>query len=639
MSLLNLVLESFLLTNIWIVLYTKSVTLLNLKFPPKIIKSFLWVQSSPESFEIPLYLILTFCFTLIIIFLQRKKIINYPQSALSKLVILFTLILIFLSFIGGYPMSGEFDPYPLRSNITLNLIINFLYLIGLCLTLLIINLFKANKIILTAFIISLLLLVTFDARFPMAGHDYEYFIGPAWEVANGKTVYTDVLSRYAFLPITFLGLLQKTKIFDLFHLPLIIWLLYTLSYFSVFLLLKKVSRSALFAGLGLSSVLTLNYFSLSHLPSTIPQVGPLRWFPLILILIILSAVKNMDSIFILFSISFLSLFMIDVGVAMILAYFFSLGILVLLGQYRFLNLIKTALKFLVIFFITLLLINGFHLLLGYKFVDIFEILYSFKKHAVYGLSLIPMQTKTHFWLVILIYFASIIYLVNHPFSVINRLLLFSANLSLFASVYFVGRSHPHNLFNISLFPLLNLFIFLAVVFKKRFTLTFYLIIFLILIVYPAYQRRFTLSEMILTKINSLKPGNIFKSGVDEIISEKYKDDLNLIKNNINSKEAIVLSVDDSYLFMKIGKKNLLDANPIMGIDLPEDLDFAVKNAAKKCPQKIAVDCSYVGKCKSYMPFIGVNFDINLILTRIETVCRLKYKPIVCTEKLCIAENK
>ena len=113
----------------------------------------------------------------------------------------------------------------------------------------------------------------------------------------------------------------------------------------------------------------------------------------------------------------------------------------------------------------------------------------------------------------------------------------------------------------------------------------------------------------------------------------------LIKNNLKTKEVVILSVDDSYLFLKIGKKNLLDANPVMGIDLPEDLDFAVKNVVKKCPQKIAVDCSYVGKCKSYTPFIGVNFDINLILTRIETGCRLKYQPTVCTEKLCIAENK
>ena len=77
----------------------------------------------------------------------------------------------------------------------------------------------------------------------------------------------------------------------------------------------------------------------------------------------------------------------------------------------------------------------------------------------------------------------------------------------------------------------------------------------------------------------------------------------------------------------------------MGIDLPEDMDFALKTAVKKCPQKIAVDCSFVNRCPPYTAFIRVNFNIRLILDKIEKGCQTKYEPTICTKKLCIAERQ
>src|SRR3989338_1383716 len=412
----------------------------------------------------------------------------------------------------------------------------------------------------------------------------------------GKTVYTDVLSRYGFLTIDFLGMLQKLNM-SLFYLPLIVWLLYVFQYAAIFYLIKKVGKSTLFATLGLVSVVTLNYFSLSHLPSVIPQTGPLRWFPMIILLLLLSKTKKLNSIFFMAVLSLLSLFMVDVGVAMICAYLASIGILLLIGQINLISFLKSILKFMIIFLLALLIVNTFHLVLVYQFVDIISIMYSFQKHAVLGLSLISMATRTYFWFVPLIYFASIIYFftkhIKHADHVgdtkggdpasaqIRRysppvehlregisgqnlhdiILLFSANLSLFASIYFVGRSHPHNLFHISIFPLLTVFIFIGIFFSQvksvKIKLLLVICLFITFVVFPSYERSYTLTEMILTKVDRLRSGRIFRSEVKEIVNKRYSDEFSLIKKHIKEDEIIILSVDDSYLFYAIKKKNLL----------------------------------------------------------------------------------
>ena len=144
--------------------------------------------------------------------------------------------------------------------------------------------------------------------------------------------------------------------------------------------------------------------------------------------------------------------------------------------------------------------------------------------------------------------------------------------------------------------------------------------------------------MLLFKYSRITTGKLFKSEVEEIINTTYREDIKLIRSNFPD-EAVILSSDDTYLFYASGKKNHLDVNPIMGIDVQEDIDFALKNAAKKCPEKIAIDCSFVGKCPSYTPFVGVSFDLKLILDKLEAGCSSKYRPEICSTHLCIATRQ
>ncbi len=680
MFLLDLALESLIWTNIWIFLYTKVLFILNTLFPSHIDRSFLWVQSEPEPFEISLYIIISLI-VLLMIYISHKLVKNIPKISLKiKIPIFIILSLLFLFSLGAYPQALQFDPYLPRPDQSIYTKISLLYVFAVFIFISVVTaiskFIKNNRlstVLIYGFVIIIISLVTFDARFPMAGHDYEYFIGPATEVINGKTIYTDVLSRYAFLTIDLFAFLNKLIHFSLFYIPLIVWIFYIIQYFLCFYFLKKVSRSVMFSTVGLASIITVNYFSLSHLPSVIPQVGPLRWLPLIIAVFLLYLFKRINSKYFILSISLLSFFMIDVGIALIMPFLSTIGILFLIKKLGLKDTLKSVLFLAISLISVYLVINAVHLLFGYKVVDIVSPLYSFRKHAVLGLSMIPIAMQTYFWFVILIYFASIIYIfkkqkefkidsgraslarmtsfwggtkVTTPESLFAMnliLVLFSANLSLFACVYFVGRSHPHNLFNIALFPLLNFFLLAGLIYtsvrsqKKRIIAC--LLIFIIFIIYPVNQRRFTLTEMIMTKINSLKSPNLFKSDVEEIINKTYTSDIKLINKELKDEKIVVLSVDDTYIFYASGRKDLLDANPIMGIDLPEDLTFAVKNAVKICPKKIVVDCSIVGKCQPYTPFIGVTFNLNMILSLIEKSCKTKYVPSTCTSRLCVASQQ
>ena len=225
------------------------------------------------------------------------------------------------------------------------------------------------------------------------------------------------------------------------------------------------------------------------------------------------------------------------------------------------------------------------------------------------------------------------------------LLLFSANLSLFASVYYVGRSHPHNLFHISTFFILNVFLLINQFLKnefakkisKKITFTFYFLLFTSFILFPAFNRKQALASLIKTKFDRLKNTSIFKPELEKQIKQYYFSESLLIRNNLPETEILILSVDDTFLFYLIDKKNLISDNPQSGIASQTDLNLVLKKAYKICPQKIAADCSLFGVCPKYQTFNHEAVNIQkILLESLEKGCKVKYKPIKCTNKLCIA---
>ncbi|OGK22181.1 hypothetical protein A2866_03420 [Candidatus Roizmanbacteria bacterium RIFCSPHIGHO2_01_FULL_39_8] len=680
-------------TNLWIISYTNILTYLSFLFPPVVNEHLLRNIAFPNPFKIPLYLFLTTFLVVGIWFLYSRfsflatKRGQQTRELLKWLLFLFLFIL-FLRKLGPYPLSNDFFPYIPRSDPTMYTIIFGLYcfaivfcIIQLCL---IARIFQHLRFFYPLFSVVIILIVaffTFEPRFPISGHDYSFFFGPILEIARGKTIYTDIPIQHGVLSILSFALLYKFQSFELLSLPAIVWFLYVVLYYVYFYLIHKISRSLGLALIGLFSIITLNYFSLSGLPASYPQIGPMRWLPLILVLFFLYRLKNVTSKRLIFAIALFSFWFVDSGIALLLSYLATLGISSLS---RSISVKKTAASIIFLFMSLIAVIFGMNIVLhstGYRGLDLFKIVHTLNKYASLGIAQLPIESHTYFWFVPLIYFASIIYFftkhIKHADHVgdtkggdpasaqIRRysppvehlregisgqnlhdiILLFSANLSLFASIYYLGRAHPHNLFIISIFPLLNVFILVGVYITESKPdlakkIVLYSLLCITFIMYPAFSRKITLTEMLATKYTRFRAGRIFTREADEIISKRYKDEAKMINRAIQSDSAVVLSNDDTYLFYLIKKKNLLDADPLIGIDTQDDLKAALKKVTRLCPEKIAVDCSVYGKCDQS---IGINqsgfFPASTILSEIQKKCRITYTPVECTSQLCIAQKK
>ena len=392
--------------------------------------------------------------------------------------------------------------------------------------------------------------------------------------------------------------------------------------------------------------------------------------------------KNITNFKLIFLLSLLSLWNVEAGIALFLSYSFTLFLLATVKIVSRKNMIKSIIFLAVDMLTIFIILNVIHLVSGKQMINFVAAFTRLREFAIAGIAMIPMPWRTHFWLVLLIYFASIIYFFRQkkielggeigrvPVSAqrffqpvagrehlregksrqnLTQLLLFSANLSLFASVYYVGRSHAHNLFHISLFFLLNTFIFIGLT-KNEFIkikhnkysyFIFYILFFIFFIVYPAFNRKQALASMIKTKFDRLKNTSIFKPELEQQVKRYYFYESRLIKDSLPEEEILILSEDDTYLFYLIDKKNLLFDNPQSGIASASktDLNLALKKAFKTCPQKIVVNCSLLGLCPNTQTFNHQAVNIQkVLLESLEKSCKVKYKPIKCTNKLCIASS-
>ncbi|MBI4009305.1 hypothetical protein HY357_03660 [Candidatus Roizmanbacteria bacterium] len=663
----NFLIAVFFVTNIWIILYNTVLTFLTFLNPPVLSDQLLQQNISfPNPFKIPLYLSLSTISVLLIwlyyrfspVFLERRQHNNGQAIFLLKLVLSLFLILLFLSKIGSYPMASNPYPYEIRADKSIYTTTLILYLFTLIFitieSIILYRISKINKFLSLLFFVCVIVIIAFlvfEARFPLSGLDYSFFFGPILEIAKGKTIYTDIRVQHGFLSILLFTLLYKINVLKLAYLPAIIWLLYVVQYFLCFYLILKVSRSIVFSFIGIFSIITINYFSLYHLPIWLPQTGPMRWLPSIFSIVLLYRFKKIDNKYLIFSIALLSLWLVDSGIYLILGYLFTLFLFFLTRIIDLKTVIKSILNLFGSILGVIFLINIIHIMFGYKIINLLNAFNSLKKYASLGIAQLPIESHSYFWLVMLLYFACIIYFFKkvHERQKLNdwgfeHLMLFSANLMFFASLYYLGRAHPHSLLLVSTLPLLIFFLLLGTLLTqirstkaKSIIMT---LLFCLLIVYPAFMRQITLTEMIIVKLKRLTGGQIFQPELDEILYKKFNQDLELIRNNLPEDKITIIDNDDTYLFYLTGKKNLLNADPQIGIDTKEDLQHATQNFTKDCPKKIAVDCAVYNRCSQSLGFNQSGYFISsIILSEIEKKCAITYRPIECTNQLCIATAK
>src|SRR3989344_3307327 len=415
---MGLINEAILITNLWVFFYNNLLFYLRLKIPPPSIAAFVVVWPKPEPSEIPLYLILTFVSVIGIYFLHKYFLkANLVSNKIANYVFFAFMLIVFISNLGGYPLKGFIQP---DLKVELNPIDYFYLLVYLGSIIFILieaqiisKLLKNQKKLLLIFGVPLLLILitlfTFEPRFPISPHDYSFFFGPIYEVAQGKTLFTEATSQYGFLSIIFLAFFYKLKLLSFAYLPVFIWFLYVGLYFFCFFLIYKISRSLTLALIGLFSLITLNYFSLYHLPITIPQVGAMRWIPVVLSAILFYWSKRIDAKKFVFLTALLSFWVVDSGLAIILAYFASLFVF-FLGKVTDL---KTSLKAGALVLSSLVFIfavvNIIHIIFGFRGINLAQIFLRLRQYTQAGFGMLPMESQTYFWFVMLIYFLSIIF--------------------------------------------------------------------------------------------------------------------------------------------------------------------------------------------------------------------------------------
>lgn len=654
------------ITNLWIWLYNNLLKYLNNRFPAKIDTSkLIGCCAAPEPYEIPLYYFLTAGFIIIILLVYRFK--KTSEIVLSKkwhvslinikkiffLALFAFMILIFYKNLGSYPMHRDTlelivtRENPVVQTIFFVVLASIIFIISEIAILQKILPFsiRNKKIITYFFAVFFISVVVFEPGFPMSGHDYSPFFSPIKQVLDGRTIYTDTPSQYGFLAVLFVASLVKIGLLNIWYLPALVWFLYVVQYFLIFYLLYKITKSLPFAFIGLFSVLIVNYMSLMQLPATYPQIGPMRWLPIILSIFILYRSKNILSPTFLLLGGVLSLWFIDTGIAIFLSVFSCISFLFLSGKIKLRQLIQGLFIYVGTIIFTILLLNIIHLLIGLKLINLFELFMPIKHYAIVGFGMIAIPAKTYFWIVIFNLFLSIFYLLRiKSYQKQDYVLLFIAFASFFSAVYYVGRSHPHNLFIISIMPITTVFIFVGNYYKLlnsvRIKLLAAGLILLILICIPYYARQEAVASNILRKAESYMIGSIFTSKPKKIVEYLYDKDLKMVENGIVENEVFILTYDDAYLFYLLDKKNIMKAGLAAVGGTWERIDYYLKPIYNSCPKVIAADCGLMKKCQKTTPF-GLQYvgDLSIYLRQIENKCNVKYIPFECGNQLCLARGE
>lgn len=660
-ELINNFFPIFFFTDAFIYLFNWIIKFLNNHYPLAVNgEAFLYYDKShlnPE-YEIQTYVIMIGLFILLMLIYHKLTKINYLKAnnrlTLSIMVIkgLLTLFLIsfFVNQLGTYPLRQDI---PANNNFITYYLLTILILIGVFSF--IYSFWKRRPIFLKLFFISTILLIavlTFISKLPIYFHDFSFFVGPITEIAKGKTIFSQVFSSYSFIGVLLLGYLTRFSLFDIVYFPLLIWLLYVIQYFICFYLILKISDSVVIAVITLFSLLTINYYSLMHFPTLVIQIGPIRWLPLILSIYFLYHFKNIQSKKYIFILAFLSFFTIDSGLFLIISYGLTMVILFLFGQLKIQKIIKSLSWLLLSLILIYVIINITNVALGYRVIDFNWIFQGIRSASINGLLTIPMEDQSYFWLVILIYFASLVqFISNQKKKLIDIILLFSTNLTAITAIYFVGRSHPHNLLNISILIIINFSILITTVIKNTKTEIFksgLLILFLVaFIVFPAISRNNSIEGNITNQLNRMSLAKPFEPEMISIIHHQYDQEVALINSQLSQKEILLISPDDAYLFYLLkNKTDLIDALPQTILFFKDEENKALKRVFKICPKKIVVDCRIVGKCADYITLNSAHYPVkqsfefekSLIILRLKTIkgkCHLDYQPTICTQKLCI----
>jgi hypothetical protein len=135
-------------------------------------------------------------------------------------------------------------------------------------------------------------LMVVNPNFSYEATHYNFYLGPVNDLLHGKSLLVDINCQYGVLVIYFLALVFKSGVLPLTYkgLAALIGLLQVVQYSLIYLLLRRLLGTQFFAALVLGLVLLISFFSQREL-AALPSIGPLR-FGLVFLLLCLPVLRS-----------------------------------------------------------------------------------------------------------------------------------------------------------------------------------------------------------------------------------------------------------------------------------------------------------------------------------------------------------
>lgn len=324
-----------------------------------------------------------------------------------------------------------------------------------------------NAIIWDTLAILLIVLTCLDPRFAINNLHENYYLGPINALLHGKTMLVDVYSQYGVFLHEFLAIIFKLHFLPLNYqgLALVVAMFCVLQFLLVYFLSRILLRIPAYSFVILSIVLLLNFLATAGYFQAYPSIGPLR-FGLPYLLIAISAlrfkypVRNTVFLWLEYGILGISSIWSFETFIYTCAVFYGLkGYEVLSTTTSFGDFFK---KIVFEFLTSMLVIILFHSLQALStylkagvwpnWAYYFDFIYLY---SLAGFGQLPINAQDPWFLIVTIYFMSLIYPFVHWFfykiwdqSFETKIILNLTFMGIAQFTYYLGRSHPNNLFHI-----------------------------------------------------------------------------------------------------------------------------------------------------------------------------------------------
>jgi hypothetical protein len=472
------------------------------------------------------------------------------------------------------------------------------------------NIFQKNKLILFIIFILTILISFFCTQKPIEYHHYSFYVGPAYEINQGKSILSDVPSQYGYLSIHFVQQILKPFgiTFNNFHY--LNQLLFILFFILVFFIIYRITKNNLLVLIfSVIAIFFQTQFSLDS-NALAPSTGPLRFGLSLLIILFLTYFPNNLGIFISTIVSAVSIFWsIETAIYIVPAYIFCLGIFSLKNSPKFRDSLKIFGKYLLIFFTTSLVIFGLIIAKEYQYHHTFPLIKNYLQFATaysdgFGSELIPILGN--YYLAIIIMNTGLILVFdefkkNHSKYLFILSFIAIHNIAIFS--YFVSRSNQNNIVNISMFFLIELCLILKIINKKiklQIIYTLPISLFIVIFFYVSYLNITNPKRLHYSTQNTLTQLNLYQQ-----LKNKYQ----LNPNNT----IIINNNNDTPIITTYGIKTYLPLNPsLMTILLPNyQQKYLLPNLSKL---QIGTTIVYSNDSPELMAFLQKKLTLKNIAT-------------------------